>query len=119
MAQDTATAATPREAFAADPVAQENGTPVLGVSNTAAGITDMGEFVFRNSLPESAVIPGVVSQATEALGLTTAGIIYANVDDSWLERMHTALGDEGLARTRGDVDAEAASADAPAAPTAD
>lgn len=69
------------EAFAADPVAQDAGTPVLGVSNTAIGITDMGEFVFRNSLPESAVIPGVVTQATEALGLTTAGVLYGNDDD--------------------------------------
>ncbi|MBK8024131.1 MAG: ABC transporter substrate-binding protein [Chloroflexi bacterium] len=70
-----------REAFAADPVAQENATVVMGVSNTAAGITDMGEFVFRNSLPEAAVIPGVVSQATENLGLTKVGLIYANDDD--------------------------------------
>ena len=31
------------EAFAADPVAQEDGTPVMGVSNTASGITDMGD----------------------------------------------------------------------------
>ncbi|MBL8132649.1 MAG: ABC transporter substrate-binding protein [Anaerolineae bacterium] len=70
-----------REAFAADPVAQENGTVVMGVSNTAAGITDMGEFVFRNSLPEAAVIPGVVAQATANLGLTKVGLIYANDDD--------------------------------------
>jgi branched-chain amino acid transport system substrate-binding protein len=69
------------EAFAADPVAQDAGTPVLGVSNTAIGITDMGEFVFRNSLPEAAVIPGVVAQATEALDIATAGVLYANDDD--------------------------------------
>src|SRR5687768_10306548 len=35
------------QAFAADPVAQENGVPVMGVSNTAGGITDMGDYVFR------------------------------------------------------------------------
>ncbi len=70
-----------REAFAADPVAQENGTIVMGVSNTAIGITDMGEFVFRNSLPESAVIPGVITQATELLGFERVGLLYANDDD--------------------------------------
>lgn len=69
------------EAFAADPIAQENETPVMGVSNTAIGITDIGEFVFRNSLPEAAVIPGVIAQATEILGLETVGVLYGNDDD--------------------------------------
>lgn len=69
------------EAFSADPIAEENGIPVMGVSNTAAGITDMGEFVFRNSLPESAVIPGTIAQATEYLGLTKVAVLYGNDDD--------------------------------------
>lgn len=69
------------EAFAADPVAQENGTPVLGVSNTALGITEMGDFVFRNSLPEAAVIPGTIVQAKDILGLTKVGLLYGNDDD--------------------------------------
>ncbi len=69
------------EAFAADPVAQEAGTVVMGVSNTANGITEMGDFVFRNSLPEGAVIPGTIAQATEILGLTSVGLLYGNDDD--------------------------------------
>lgn len=69
------------EAFAADPVAQDNGTPVMGVSNTASGITDMGDFVFRNSLPESSVIPGTVAQSTAVLGLERVGVLYGNDDD--------------------------------------
>lgn len=69
------------EAFAADPVAQENGTPVLGVSNTALGITEMGDFVFRNSLAEAAVIPGTITQAKDILGLTKVGLLYGNDDD--------------------------------------
>jgi branched-chain amino acid transport system substrate-binding protein len=69
------------EAFAADPIADENETLVMGVSNTATGITEMGEFVFRNSLPESAVIPGTVSQAVEILGLERVGVLYGNDDD--------------------------------------
>lgn len=69
------------EAFAADPIANENGVPVMGVSNTASGITDMGEFVFRNSLPESSVIPGTIGQATELLGLARVGVLYGDDDD--------------------------------------
>jgi branched-chain amino acid transport system substrate-binding protein len=91
------------EAFAADPVAQEGGTVVLGVSNTATGITDMGDFVFRDSLPEAAVIPGTIAQATEALGLTTAGVLYGNDDDftvSGYNVFKEALDANGVAITR-------------------
>ncbi|MEM6282647.1 MAG: ABC transporter substrate-binding protein [Chloroflexota bacterium] len=100
-------------AFAADPIAQENGVPVMGVSNTANGITDMGEFVFRNSLPESSVIPGTITQATELLGLTQVGVLYGNDDDftvsgydvfidALIENEVEIMGEETFAR--GDVD---------------
>lgn len=69
------------QAFAADPIAQDNGVPVMGVSNTASGITDMGEFVFRNSLPESAVIPGNLGQAVEILGIESVSVLYSDNDD--------------------------------------
>jgi branched-chain amino acid transport system substrate-binding protein len=101
------------EAFAADPVAQEAGTVVLGVSNTAGGITDMGEYVFRNSLPEAAVIPGTIAQAVEALGITSAGILYGNDNDftvSGYQVFAQALTDNGVTITgeetfaTGDVD---------------
>lgn len=69
------------EAFAADPIAQEAGVPVMGVSNTANGITDMGDFVFRNSLPELSVIPGNLAQAVEILGLESVGVLYSDNDD--------------------------------------
>ena len=101
------------EAFAADPIAQENSTVVMGVSNTALGITDMGDFVFRDSLPESAVIPGTVGQAVEALGLESVGILYGNDDDFTISGYEVfiealddneveILGEETFAR--GDVD---------------
>jgi len=101
------------EAFAADPIAQENSVPVMGVSNTASGITDMGEFVFRNSLPESSVIPGTISQASEQLGLEEVGVLYGDDDDFTLsgydvfiealdENEVGILGEETFAR--GDTD---------------
>jgi branched-chain amino acid transport system substrate-binding protein len=101
------------QAFAADPVAQENGVPVMGVSNTAGGITDMGDYVFRNSLPESSVIPGTVAQATEVLGLESVGVLYGNDDDftvSGYEVFVEALEENGVeilaeeTFAKGDVD---------------
>ncbi len=47
-------------AFAADPIAQKAGVPVLGTSTTAVGITAMGDYIFRDSLPQAAVIPGTL-----------------------------------------------------------
>jgi branched-chain amino acid transport system substrate-binding protein len=101
------------EAFGADPVAQENSTVVMGVSNTAIGITDMGDYVFRNSLPEAAVIPGTIAEATESLGLTKAGLLYGNDDDftvSGYEVFKQALEENGVeivgeeTFAKGDVD---------------
>lgn len=101
------------QAFSADPIAQESGIPVLGVSNTANGITNMGDFVFRDSLPEASVVPGTIAQATEILGLENVGIIWGNDDDftaSGYEVFKGALADNNVSIiadetfARGDVD---------------
>lgn len=62
-------------AFSADPIAQKAGVPVLAVSNTANGITEMGNFVFRDSLPEAGVIPGVIDTVKAKLSPKKAAII--------------------------------------------
>jgi branched-chain amino acid transport system substrate-binding protein len=102
------------EAVAAVPVAAENTTPVLGVSNTATGLEEaLGEWYTRNSLPEAVVIPGTIAQATELLGLTAVGVLYGNDDDFTVsgynvfvgaleENAVEILGTETFAR--GDVD---------------
>lgn len=69
-------------AFAADTIAQNNRIPVIGISNTVQGITEMGNFIFRNSLPESAVIPNTVLIAQSKLGFSKVAIIYGD-DDSY------------------------------------
>ena len=101
------------QAFSADPIAQENNVPVLGVSNTANGITEMGNYVFRNSLPESSVIPGTIAQATQILDLKKVGVFWGNDDDftvSGYDVFLSALSDNGLnivadeTFARGDVD---------------
>jgi branched-chain amino acid transport system substrate-binding protein len=88
------------EAVASVPVAQEAGLPVLGVSNTATGLrAALGDFYHRASLPESAVIPGTIAQATELLGLQNVGVFYGNDDDFTLSGYDVfvqALADNGV-----------------------
>jgi branched-chain amino acid transport system substrate-binding protein len=68
------------EALSADPEAQKASCPVLAVSNTAGGITDMGDFIFRDSLAEFQVIPETIKQAKEKLGISKVSILYAKDD---------------------------------------
>lgn len=67
------------EMFAVGPVANERKIPIIGTSTTANGITDIGPFVFRTSLPESDVIP-VTLAAAKARGVKTIALMYANDD---------------------------------------
>jgi branched-chain amino acid transport system substrate-binding protein len=69
-------------AFEAHPVAQENGVPVLAISNTAAGITDTGDYIFRVSLAEDAVVPQTVDLIAQAWQPQTAALVYSE-DDAW------------------------------------
>lgn len=68
------------EAKSSDPIAQTAGVPVLAVSNTAAGIVEMGDYIFRDSLSEAQVIPETIKQAKEKLNLTKVSLLYANDD---------------------------------------
>jgi branched-chain amino acid transport system substrate-binding protein len=91
----------------------------MGVSNTATDLTvmnddpDLDQFIFRDSLPESSVIPGTVAEAAQILGLQKVGVIYGNDDDftvSGYEVFSQELENNGIdvLRTetfaRGDVD---------------
>jgi branched-chain amino acid transport system substrate-binding protein len=87
-------------ATAADPLAQQAKVPVLGISNTApSGITDIGDYIFRDSLTEAQVIPGAVKKAKAKLGFKTAGMLYGNDDvftKAGYDVMKKALDDEGV-----------------------
>ncbi|TMA89932.1 MAG: ABC transporter substrate-binding protein [Deltaproteobacteria bacterium] len=68
-------------ASAADPLAQQAKVPVLAISNTApTGITDIGNYIWRDSLTEAQVIPGAFKKAQEKLNFKTAGVLYGNDD---------------------------------------
>ncbi|MFM1651973.1 ABC transporter substrate-binding protein [Brevibacillus sp. B_LB10_24] len=69
------------EMFAAGPVANEAEIPIFGVSNTVEGINDIGEFVFRNSLPESIAVPTAMKAANDKMHFKTAALLYASNDD--------------------------------------
>lgn len=52
-----------QQAFAADPVAEQAKIPVLGPSNTAKGIPQIGDYIGRVSAPVAVVAPNAVEQA--------------------------------------------------------
>ena len=86
-------------ALQADPIAQEAGVPVLGISNTAAGVTEIGDYIFRDSLTESAVIPQTIAKATEQYDLKNVVVMYSNDDaftESGYDAFSAALEDEGV-----------------------
>lgn len=68
-------------AFAADPVAQKAGVPVLGTSNTATGITAMGNFIFRDSLLQSGVVPGTLAAAAAKFHPKKAALLFESTNE--------------------------------------
>jgi len=69
------------QAFKADPVAQKHGVPVIAVSNTVPGITEMGGYIFRCSLPESTVIGGTIKAAASQLRVVKIAYLWGSDDD--------------------------------------
>ncbi|MBA3621255.1 MAG: ABC transporter substrate-binding protein [Euzebyales bacterium] len=86
-------------AFSTDPVAQDAGVPVLGVSNTAEGITEIGEYIWRNSLTEQQVIPQTIEAAVGAFDVQNVATLYGD-DDSFTVSGHetfvAALEEQGI-----------------------
>lgn len=52
-----------QQAFGADPIAERAKVPVLGPSNTAKGIPQIGDYIARVSAPVAVVAPNAVKQA--------------------------------------------------------
>jgi branched-chain amino acid transport system substrate-binding protein len=67
-------------AFTVGPMAQNNKVVMMGISNTVPGITEMGDYIFRNSLTEAAVIPNTVKVTQSKLGYSRVAIVYGNDD---------------------------------------
>jgi branched-chain amino acid transport system substrate-binding protein len=67
-------------AQASDPVAQAAKVVVFGTSNTADGITSIGNYVFRNSVTEADILPVTLRVAAKNTGLKKVAVIYGNDD---------------------------------------
>ena len=62
------------------PEANASGVPIMGTSTTAVGITQIGKYVFRNSLPESQAIPASVRKAVKKYNIRKVALLYGNDD---------------------------------------
>lgn len=67
-------------AQASDPVAQGAKVVVFGTSNTADGITSIGNYVFRNSVTEADILPVTLKTAAQKTGLKRVAVLYGNDD---------------------------------------
>jgi len=67
-------------AQAADPIAQGAKVVVFGTSNTADGITSIGDYVFRNSVTEADVLPETLRVALKHTGAKKVAVLYGNDD---------------------------------------
>jgi branched-chain amino acid transport system substrate-binding protein len=83
-----------------DRIAQQARMPVLGISNTAKGITEIGNYIFRDSLTESVVIPHTIKVAKKKYGLHKVAVLYGN-DDAFTkggyDAFKKALAEAGIA----------------------
>lgn len=70
-----------QQAFSADPIAERAKVPVIGASNTAKGIPQIGEYVARVSAPVSIVAPNSVKAALKLNpNIKKVAVFYAQND---------------------------------------
>ncbi|AHB06630.1 ABC transporter substrate-binding protein [Pandoraea pnomenusa] len=103
-------------AQAADPIAQAGKTVAFGTSNTADGITSIGDYIFRNSVTEADVLPETIKVAAKHTGIKKVAVLYGNDDvftKSGYDNFKKALADLKIPVTttetfaKGDVDFKA------------
>jgi len=86
-------------AKAANPIAQESKVIVLGCSNTAGGIVEIGDFIFRDSLPELSVQPNTIKTTMDKLGYKKVAVMYGDDDvftKSGFDVFKKGLEDQGI-----------------------
>ncbi|MGH8821153.1 MAG: ABC transporter substrate-binding protein [Rhodoferax sp.] len=103
-------------AQAADPIAQAAKIVAFGTSNTADGITSIGDYVFRNSVTEADVLPETLRVAIKHAHIKKVAVMYGNDDvftKSGYDNFKKALEDLKIPVTttetfaKGDVDFKA------------
>jgi branched-chain amino acid transport system substrate-binding protein len=87
------------EMMVVGPEANASGVPIMGTSTTAVGITQIGKYVFRNSLPEALAIPASVKKAVANYHIKKVAMLYGNDDvftKSGFDTMKKVATDLGL-----------------------
>ena len=70
-----------QQAFAADPIAERAGIPVVAASNTAKGIPQIGQYISRVSAPIAIVAPNAVKEALKLdPNIKKVAVFYAQND---------------------------------------
>ncbi|MEH1842880.1 MAG: ABC transporter substrate-binding protein [Nostoc sp.] len=89
-----------QQAFSADPIAERAKVPVIGASNTAKGIPEIGDYVARVSAPVSIVAPNSLKAALKQNPqIKKVAVFYAQNDafnKSETEIFQTAVKQQGL-----------------------
>ena len=89
-----------QQAFSADPIAERAKVPVIGASNTAKGIPQIGNYIARVSAPISLVAPNAVKAALKLNPkLKKVAVLYAQNDaftTSETEIFQQAIKKQGL-----------------------
>jgi branched-chain amino acid transport system substrate-binding protein len=67
--------------FAAIPVAQKAGVPVIGTSLTAVGITAMGDYVFRDCLPQAVFVPAALAPVKAKFAPKKAAMLFESTNE--------------------------------------
>jgi branched-chain amino acid transport system substrate-binding protein len=72
-----------QQAFAADPIAQRQGVPVVAASNTASGIPQIGSFISRVSAQSSVIAPLSIEEALRREPNTKRVAVFFAQDDAY------------------------------------
>ena len=86
-------------AFTTYPDAQSAGVPAVGVSTTAEGIPEIGDYVFRASLPEEVALAASIPAAKESLDMQKVAVLHDSADEFTASAYNTisdVLADEGI-----------------------
>jgi branched-chain amino acid transport system substrate-binding protein len=78
---------------------QSAGVPTLGVSTTAEGIPDIGDYIFRASIPEEVALAASIPAAKETLGMQKVAVLHDSADEFTASAYNTItdeLADEGI-----------------------
>ena len=69
-------------ALSVDPIAQQMGVSVIAISNAAGGVTQIGNFIFRDCLSEAHMTPHLVNTVQHRLQLHTAALLHGDTDQN-------------------------------------